>query len=77
VIMALDHPGQEPFYRTCRAQAPAKTRILGIAAIDEEGDLVRLDAMGLDGILHRPVGEKDIIVTVRHMLEVGEPALAH
>jgi DNA-binding response OmpR family regulator len=77
VIMALDQPSQEPFYRACRALAPAKTRILGIAAIDEEGDLVRLDAMGLDGLLHRPVGEKDVIVTVRHMLEVGEAALAH
>jgi DNA-binding response OmpR family regulator len=69
VLMALDRPDQEQFYRFSKGQAPATTRFVGILAIRSEGELVRLDAMGLDGILHRPLTSDDLVETVNHLLE--------
>lgn len=69
VLMALDRADQEQFYRLSKTQAPASTRFVGILAIHDEAQLVRLDAMGLDGILHRPLTEEDLLATVSHLLE--------
>jgi CheY-like chemotaxis protein len=68
VILALDRPDQEAFFQTCKQQATAGTRFIGIATIESEGELARLDAIGLDGVLHRPLGERDLLSTVKHLL---------
>src|SRR5262249_31141315 len=60
VMLAVDSPDQEAFYRSLRGHAPAQTRFVGILRIEEEGQLDRLDALGLDGVLHRPLAEPDL-----------------
>lgn len=72
VLMGLETNEYESFYRSCRAQAPATTRFVGILRLDEESQLSRLDALGLDGILSRPVSEADLRSTVKHVLTMGE-----
>jgi DNA-binding response OmpR family regulator len=67
MILALDRPDLEAFFQSCKQQNSAGTRFIGIASIDDESELARLDAMGLDGVLHRPVRESDLIATVRHL----------
>lgn len=74
VLMALETAEYESFYRSCRSQAPATTRFVGILRLDEECQLSRLDALGLDGILSRPVSEADLRSTVKHVLTMGEAA---
>jgi CheY-like chemotaxis protein len=69
VILALDRPEHETSYRALRDQAPAATRFVGIRNIEEEGELARLDALGLDGVLHRPVSEPDLRATVNHLVQ--------
>ena len=54
VILAMDRPEQEGFFRACKQQHTNGTRYVGILNIDEESELARLDAMGLDGVVHRP-----------------------
>jgi CheY-like chemotaxis protein len=76
MILALDRPDQEAFFQTCKQQNSAGTRFIGIAAIDDESELARLDAMGLDGVLHRPVRESDLIATVRHLSTRDREAMA-
>jgi CheY-like chemotaxis protein len=68
VIMALDRPEQEAFFQTCKKQNSSGTRFIGIVRIEDESELARLDAMGLDGVLHRPVSEVDLLATVKHLL---------
>ncbi len=68
VLIPLDHPEQEQFYRVCRDQASATTRFVGLLEIHDEGELVRLETMGLDGTLHRPLNEADLVATVKHLL---------
>jgi CheY-like chemotaxis protein len=68
VMMALDHPEQEPFYRACRVSAPAGTWFVGIMRLDAGSSLARVDALGLDGVLSRPVAEADVLATVQHLL---------
>jgi CheY-like chemotaxis protein len=68
MIMAIDRPEQEAFFRACKQQNAAGTRFIGIATIEDESELSRLDAMGLDGVLHRPVSEADLLATVKHLL---------
>jgi DNA-binding response OmpR family regulator len=75
VLLALDRPDQEQFYRLAKSQASPATRFVGILKVNNEGELVRLDAMGLDGILHRPLTADDLLATVTHLLE-AEPAMA-
>jgi CheY-like chemotaxis protein len=72
VILALDMPGAEAFLPACRELCPESTRFVGIAAIEDEDELARLDALELDGILHRPLAEPDIHSTAEHLL--GERA---
>ena len=54
VLIALDRPDQEAFLRACREHCPESTRFVGIVGLEDEEELARLDALGLDGILHRP-----------------------
>jgi CheY-like chemotaxis protein len=74
VMLALDGPEHDAFYRSCKEHAPAPTRFIGILSINEESDLTRLDAMGLDGVLHRPVTEADLLSMAKHLLKAGELA---
>jgi DNA-binding response OmpR family regulator len=76
MILAIDRPDQEAFFQSVKQQARAGTRFIGIATIDDEGELARLDAMGLDGVLHRPVNEADLLATVKHLLEQNRSAMA-
>jgi CheY-like chemotaxis protein len=68
VMLAMDRPEHETFFRACKQQNTNGTRYIGILNIDEESELARLDAMGLDGVIHRPVNETNIIATVTHLL---------
>jgi CheY-like chemotaxis protein len=68
VMLALDNAEQEPFYRTCRALAPPGTWFVGIMRLDAGCPLARVDALGLDGVLSRPVTEADLLATVQHLL---------
>jgi hypothetical protein len=52
-----------------KEHAPPTTRFVGIRHLDEEGELARLDALGLDGVLHRPVSEPDLRATVKHLVQ--------
>jgi CheY-like chemotaxis protein len=70
VMLDLETAENEAFYRTCRSAAPKSTRFVGIMGLEDEGQLARLDAMGLDGVLHRPVAEADLKATVDHLLAV-------
>ncbi|MFO0888388.1 MAG: response regulator [Isosphaeraceae bacterium] len=76
VILPVDRPDQESFYQACKQQATAGTRFVGIANIDSEAELARLDAIGLDGVLHRPLGERDLLCTVQHLLSQQPGAVA-
>ncbi|HWE37804.1 MAG TPA: response regulator [Isosphaeraceae bacterium] len=71
ILLALDRPEHDAFFRACKEQVPASTRFVGIAGIEDESELSRLDAMGLDGVLHRPVTEADLKATVDHLLRVA------
>jgi CheY-like chemotaxis protein len=68
VILALDRPDQEAFFQACKQQNTGGSRFIGIASIEDENELARLDAMGLDGVLYRPVSESDLLTTVKHLL---------
>jgi CheY-like chemotaxis protein len=74
VMMALDRGDHEAFYRTAREQCPAGTRFVGVLTIEDEGELARLDAMGLDGVIHRPASEADLRTIARHLLTAHETA---
>jgi CheY-like chemotaxis protein len=76
VIMALDRPGMEAFLRTCREQCHGTTRFVGIVGLEDEEELARLDALELDGALHRPLSESDLKATVDHLLRSGYQELA-
>jgi CheY-like chemotaxis protein len=71
VLMALDSDGHEALYRSLKEHAPSATRFVGIRQLDDEHELERLDSLGLDGIIHRPVSEPDLRATVRHLLKAG------
>jgi CheY-like chemotaxis protein len=76
VILGLDRPEHAAFFQTCKQQAGNATRFIGMASIEDENELARLDAMGLDGVLHRPVSENDLVATVKHLLSSGRRAMA-
>ncbi len=71
VLMALDSVEQEGLFQALRDHAPPTTRFIGIRQIDDEDELARLDALGLDGVLHRPLSESDLKATVRHIIKNG------
>jgi len=64
----------ETFFRAAKEQVSATTRFVGIVSIDDESELVRLDDMGLDGVLQRPVTEADLKAVVKHLLTNGQLA---
>lgn len=68
IILAMDRAEQETFFRSCKQHHNDGTRYVGILNIQEEAELARLDALGLDGVLHRPLGERDLAATVDHLL---------
>jgi CheY-like chemotaxis protein len=68
VLMALDREEHERLYQAMKEHAPSSTRFVGIRKLEEEGELARLDALGLDGILQRPLAESDLRATVKHLL---------
>jgi CheY-like chemotaxis protein len=74
VLMAIDRGEQETLFRALKEHAPPTTRFVGIRHLDDEGELVRLDALGLDGILQRPLLESDLRATVKHLLTAGQMA---
>jgi CheY-like chemotaxis protein len=76
VILPVDRPEQEAFFQACKQQSAAGTRFIGIATIDSESEVARLDAIGLDGVLHRPLGERDLLSTVQHLLSLQQSAVA-
>jgi CheY-like chemotaxis protein len=68
VILAMDRPEQEGFFRACKQQNTTRARFVGILRIEDESELARLEAMGLDGVIHRPINENNLIATVNHLL---------
>ncbi len=72
VILPVDTHDQETFYQSVRDHVPATTRFIGLVRIDEECQLERLDRLGLDGVLHRPLTEPDLRATVRQLIEAPE-----
>lgn len=74
VILALDQPGFEAFLPACRELCHESTRFVGIAGVEDEEELARLDALDLDGILHRPLAEPDVRSTADHLLRIREAA---
>jgi CheY-like chemotaxis protein len=72
VIVALDQPGSESFLPTCRELCPESTRFVGIAGIEDEEEISRLDALALDGVLRRPLAEPDIRSTAGHLLRAHD-----
>jgi DNA-binding response OmpR family regulator len=75
VILPTDTPDQESFYHSIREHTPAATRFIGLVTIDDEGQLERLDRLGLDGVVHRPPSESDLRASVRQLLGAGEVAV--
>jgi DNA-binding response OmpR family regulator len=72
VMLPIDTPDQEAFYQSLREHVPATTRFVGMLRIDEESQLERLDKLGLDGVMHRPLTEHDLRATVRQLLQARE-----
>jgi CheY-like chemotaxis protein len=71
VILAIDDEEQEALYQAMKEHAPAATRFVGIRRLDDEGEVARLDALGLDGVLQRPVNESDLRTTVKYLSGAG------
>jgi len=76
VILPVDTHDQETFYHSMREHSPETTRYIGIVRIDEESQLDRLDSLGLDGVLQRPLTENDLKTTVRQIIGSGALAAA-
>lgn len=74
VMLPIDTAEQETFYLSLREHAPAATRFIGLLRLDEESQLERLDRLGLDGVVHRPLTEPDLRATVRQLLRGRELA---
>ncbi len=71
MLLPVDSPEQESFYHAIREHSPEAMRFIGIVRIDEESQLDRLDALGLDGVIHRPLTESDLKATVRQLIGTG------
>lgn len=73
VVLALDADDMEPFLKVCRQHCPGTTRFVGITGLEGEDEIARLDDLGLDGVLHRPLVEVDLRATIKHLLSTPEP----
>jgi CheY-like chemotaxis protein len=69
IMLALDRPDQEQFYSSIRAQSPPTTRFVGLTRFSDEAELLRLDSLGLDGIIERPVDAKAVQETIRLLVD--------
>jgi CheY-like chemotaxis protein len=74
ILMALDDGEHESLYQAMKEHAPPTARFVGIRQFDEEGEVARLDALGLDGVLQRPLAESDLRATIKHLLSAGAMA---
>jgi CheY-like chemotaxis protein len=74
VMMGLDRPDQELAFRAFKEHTGPATRFAGISGIDDESELNRLDEIGLDGVLHRPISEADLRTTTKYLLETATVA---
>jgi DNA-binding response OmpR family regulator len=74
VMLPIDTHDHEGFYQSIREHAPGATRFIGLLKIEEESQLERLDGLGLDGVIHRPLNEAELRATVRQLLRDREPA---
>jgi DNA-binding response OmpR family regulator len=72
MLLDLDRPDQEAFVRSWREQAPATTRLVGLVGLSDEAEIERVDGLGLDGVLTRPLSEGDLRAAVRHLLGMRE-----
>ncbi len=68
LILPVDTPDQEAFYHSMKALVGPTTRVVGLARFDEESQIDRLDSLGLDGVIRRPVTEPDLRDTVRQLI---------
>lgn len=71
VLMAIDRDEQEALFQALKEIAPPTARFVGIRRLDDENELERLDLLGLDGVLQRPLAESDLRATVKHLLGAG------
>ncbi len=69
VLLSVDRPGQESLIQAVRRQLNGSVQIIGITALAEEDQIRRLDALGIDGILSRPVCEADLRDILNHLRE--------
>jgi CheY-like chemotaxis protein len=74
VMMGLDRPDQEQAFKAFKEHTGPATRFAGISGIEDESELNRLDAIGLDGVLHRPISEADLRTTTKYLLETATVA---
>ena len=65
IVVSIDGPEEEQLYNVLRTQVAAEIRFVGIATVSEESELMRLDSIGLDGIIERPVSKEAIIDTIK------------
>lgn len=70
VLLDLDGPDQEAFYRSAKQSAPS-ARFVGLISLQDEAQLERLDQMGLDAIATRPLSEAELVPAVKHVLGGG------
>ncbi len=68
VLLALDRPEQQASVASFKAMMPPSTRLVGIVGMEDVAQLKRIDSLGLDGVLHRPLVESDVRTLVKHML---------
>lgn len=67
VLIAMDRPEQEALYRTLRDQHGGTARFVAIVGLEDESQVGRLDQMGFDGVLSRPLAEDDLRATFKHL----------
>lgn len=69
VMLPVDTPAQESFYLAIKEHAPNTTRFIGLISREASNDLERLDRLGLDGVIHRPITEADVQATLHQLLQ--------
>ena len=73
VILPIDTPEQQSVCQLFRQHTPETTRYIGIMRIDDENPLDRLDRLGLDGLIERPMTESSLRETVRQLSLNNQP----
>lgn len=75
VILPLDRPEHEADYLALRAQSSPGTRFVGLTGVRHEDEIIRLDSMGIDALIERPIRTPDVLATLHRLLE-AQPAAA-